>query len=158
MKHIEPDIARRLAGQLEPEQERRFDAHVAECPDCARLVAETRSLWDALGDASAVRDAQQVSSVWGAVQERTTGREGEWFFGASHWVRSVLAVGTVAAGLVLSVLLPGGGPGPESAGAAELESIWLEESAWTTAAGEGGLETLWLDAGLESEADSEEER
>jgi anti-sigma factor RsiW len=32
-----------LDGELEAEQRRRFDAHLAECPDCVRYLREYRA-------------------------------------------------------------------------------------------------------------------
>lgn len=152
MMHIDPWIGRWLAGQLEPEEFDRFEAHVRECGECARRVAESRAVWDALADPGVRREVERAPSVWQSVRARTVAvRDEPWFYGSKAWLRNGLAAGVVAAGLFCAVLLPLGGQSTAQAEDSEVETLWLEESSWTATSSDRSLDTLWLNAGLETE-------
>lgn len=152
MKHIDAQIARRLAGQLDAEEFARFEEHVLECPECAKRLAESRAVWDALENPQARAEAERAPSVWRAVRARTVaGRPEPWFFGKSAWLRNGLAAGVVAAGLLCAVLLPLGGQSTAQAEESDIDTIWMQDSSWTAAAGDESLDALWLNAGLETE-------
>lgn len=152
MKHIESLIPRWLAGQLDPQEQGRFEAHVQECPECARQVAESRTVWEALEDPPARREADRAPSVWDAVRERTVARSSEpWFYGSTAWLRNGMAAGAVAAGLLCAILLPLGDQSSAQATESDVETIWTQDSSWNEAAGDESLDTLWLNAGLATE-------
>lgn len=152
MKHAETQIARRLAGQLAPEEIEQFEAHVLECPRCAQEWKESRAVWDALADPEAQRQAERAPSVWQAVRERTVARRQEpWFYGSTAWLRSGLAIGVVAAGLICAVLMPLGGQSTAQAEDSDIDTMWMQNSSWNAASSDQNLDTLWLNAGLETE-------
>lgn len=149
MKHVTDRIQAWLGGELDAERSAALERHLAECPDCAREAERSRELWDLL----AAGEARPASdSVWPAVQARTFGAAGSWFYGGRALTRTGWAAAAVACGLMLAVLLPlGVGAGNGNVAMASDGSMWLTDSSWLAETDEAGLHQVWLDAGLDDE-------
>ncbi len=154
MKHVTENIQAWLAGELDPNAVTDLEQHLDVCPACARAARESRSLWEALGEVEITESQLSSPSVWSGVRARTFGErnKGEWFYGPSLLVRIGLATAAVTAGLVFSVMLPGGGLDavPTSSGQ-HVETLWLEDSSWITMDQDHDLDRMWLSAGLDTE-------
>ena len=141
-----------LSGQLDAGTVLQFEAHMADCPDCAALAAGEKELWELLGQGDA-HTSGPVPSVWPSVQQRTFGKgsNGAWFFGGGQLMRASLAACAVAAGLMVGVLVPGLSA---TATADEINSdLWVSEASWLDETATDGLAGIWLDPGLAEESD-----
>lgn len=140
MKHVTPQLQAWLGGELTADEARRVEEHLAGCADCRAEGEALQTVWAALEQAAPSHDG---SSVWQAVQARTTeAPRAEWFFGGTRLWRASLVALTLAAGLLAGSLVPGGG----TAVADELEEglPWLSGATWTGEASDGDLDDLWL--------------
>ncbi len=140
-----------LSGQLEADAVLQFEAHMADCPDCAAQAAGEKELWEMLEPGNA-QISGPAPSVWPAVQQRTFGKggNGAWFFGSGQLVRASLAACAVAAGLMLGVLVPGLSA---TATADEINSdLWVSEASWLDETAIDGLAGIWLDPGMAEES------
>ena len=52
-----------LEGALPAHDQARFDAHLAECPGCARYVAQIRTTIDVVGATPALASQPEVSAL-----------------------------------------------------------------------------------------------
>jgi anti-sigma factor RsiW len=155
-KHVTDSIPAWLAGELDSAEGAAVECHLETCLECARAANENRAIWDALGSAAPRESELSSPSVWPQVRARTLARRGEqsWFYGANALVRSGLAVGAVAAGLFVAVILPGQSHNGVSDLAADasgltVETAWLEDSSWTAGDQDNELDRLWIIAGLD---------
>lgn len=140
-----------LSGQLESGDTRQFEAHMAECHDCAAHASTEKELWEMLGQGDVLASGP-VPSVWPGVQERTFGqsRNGTWFFGGGQLMRASLAACALVAGLMVGVLVPGMSP---TATADEINNdLWVSEASWLDDSATDGLAGIWLDPGLPQES------
>ncbi len=96
MTHMHDLIAAYVDGRLAEADREAVDAHCAVCPDCARALAETRAVWDLMGEAHA---PEPTRSVWPDVVESTAPRQ------APAWRRA--AFGTLSAAAAAGGLLIG---------------------------------------------------
>ena len=71
MRHVDEKVQAFVAGELSGAEQQLVADHVANCPACAREVAEARQLWDLLGEAEVPRCMPQdrlenmpADSVW----------------------------------------------------------------------------------------------
>ncbi|MBU8871037.1 MAG: zf-HC2 domain-containing protein [Gemmatimonadales bacterium] len=154
MKHVTERIHAWLAGELDPVSATDLEQHLEQCPDCARVARESRAVWETLGSAAAEDEQLSSPSLWPRVRARTFGEQtgGSWFYGPSSVVRAGLASAAVAAGLVFAVMLPGEGlNGDQNSSDQQVETLWLEDSSWTSADQDYGLDRMWLSAGLDTE-------
>lgn len=159
-KHVADSVSAWLAGELDPQETTAFERHLESCSGCARAARASRAVWEALETAALHEDETAAPSVWPGVRARTLDRRnGEsWFYGASAVARGGLAATALAAGLFVAVILPGGGlnssaeltadVAPEAA-LASVETMWLEDSSWTSNDQDNELDRLWIIAGLD---------
>ncbi len=114
MKHVDDKVQAFVAGELSGAEQQRVADHVANCPACAREVAEARQLWDLLGAAEVPRDMPQdllenapAQSAWPEIQARTFGRaRGSLLYGGGRWSKAGIAATALAAGLALAIGSP----------------------------------------------------
>ena len=159
MNHVTDQIQAWLSGELSSTEAIRLEAHLLDCPECARSAEEAREFWDSLGSLGD-HQTESGSSVWPGVRARTFGRKEAGFSitGGGRWVQPSLAAAALAAGLMLGIMIPGGG-NDQIGGEAEaltvsedqLESAWLLDTSW----GEGisDFEISWIGAGLDEGTD-----
>jgi len=163
MNHITDQIQTWLSGELSTKEAARLEAHLLDCPDCARSAEESREFWESLGSLGENQTGSR-GSVWPGVRARTLGQKeaGDSLTGGGRWVQPSLAAAALAAGLMLGILIPGGG-NDQIGGEAEaltvsedqLESAWLLDTSW----GEGisDFEISWIGAGLDEGTDENSE-
>lgn len=158
MKHVEDLIPAYLAGELETDRAAAVERHLEGCSRCREEVEQAGTLWEMLGSAQA--GPTQGPSIWPAVRARTLDKgkdHRDWFFGARPWMRTGLAAGALAAGLVAGVLLPGGSgevsvaDGLTSDSSWLMEASWLSDSSWRSTGEAVGLEDILLGADLADE-------
>ena len=150
MNHVNDRTAAWLAGELGPNEKLDFERHVADCPSCSREVEEARRVWDLVEEGPA--PAASRSSVWPAVQARTTRRDrsaGDWFFGRGPWTRRGWAACSVAAGLAMGMVLPR----LWTTGKVEADPLdpRLAGSSWQADGQDTDLATWWLSADYDEE-------
>lgn len=144
-----------LSDHLEAGAVEQFDAHMADCADCAAHAAMEKELWELLGQGDA-RASGPASSVWPSVQQRTFGKmsnngNGAWFFGRGQLMRGSLAACAMAAGLTVGVLIPGLS---STATADEINGdLWVSEGSWLDDSATDGLAGIWLGPGLVEESE-----
>lgn len=163
MNHVTDQIQALLSGELSATESARIEAHLLDCPQCARSAEEAREFWENLGSLGENQPGSS-GSVWPGVRARTLGRKDAGFSisGRGRWVQPSLAAAALAAGLMLGILIPGGG-NDQIGGEAEaltvsedqLESAWLLDTSW----GEGisDFEISWIGAGLDDGTDENSE-
>ena len=152
MKHVDDKVQAFVAKELSGAEQQRVADHVANCPACAREVAEARQLWDLLGAAEVPRDMPQdllenapAQSAWPEIQARTFGRaRGSLLYGGGRWSKAGIAATALAAGLALAILLPGGDTGDKIL-ASESDNSW-GSSFWLDEQSDSGFSTIWLTA------------
>lgn len=158
MKHVDELIQAYLAGELDTDRTVVVERHLEGCSMCGEEVKRARALWELLGSAQA--EPSQGSSIWPAVRERTLDKGSDhldWFFGSRPWIRTGLAAGALAAGLVAGVLMPGGSgevsvtDGLTSDSSWLMDASWLSNSSWRSTGGAVGLEDILLGADLADE-------
>jgi anti-sigma factor RsiW len=158
MKHVEELIQLYLAGELDTDRIAAVERHLEGCSRCRDEVQQARALWKMLG--SAQEEPAQGPSIWPAVRARTLDKGNDsrdWFFGTRPWIRTGLATGALAAGLVAGVLLPGGSGEVNVADSLTSESSWLGDASWLSdsswrSTGEAvGLDDILLGADLANE-------
>ena len=158
MKHVEELIQTYLAGELDTDRAAAVERHLEGCSRCRGKVSQARALCEMLDSAQV--EPPRGTSIWPAVRERTLGREAErreWFFGTRPWMRTGLAAGALAAGLVAGVLLPGGSgevsavDGPSADSSWLMDSSWLSGSSWRATGDAAGLDDILLGADLADE-------
>jgi|GEM_PF-2523945 len=155
MKHVVDSIPAWLADELSDRESTEFQGHLKQCQACAAEARAQRELWVLLGDVGARTRAQvEGVSVWPEVRARILAEDsgGGWFFGNSPWIRSALATGAVACGIMLGVVMPGSRSGtPASIAVAEdegLEISWIAESSWLAEDAAGEMAELWFNSDL----------
>ncbi len=148
MKHVDDKIQAFVAGELSNAELQLVADHVANCPACAREVAEARHLWDLLGEAEMPREMLAdvpTASVWPAVQARTFGQaRGALLYGGGLWTKTGIAATALAAGLALAILLPSG-DARENILASDSDASW-GSSFWVDEQSDSGFSTIWLTA------------
>jgi anti-sigma factor RsiW len=158
MKHVEELIQTYLAGELDTDRAAAVERHLEGCSRCRGEVRQAQALLEMLG--SAELETPQSASIWSEVRTRTLGLEAErreWFFGARPWMRTSLAAGALAAGLVAGVLLPTGSgevsaaDNPSAESAWLMDSSWLSDSSWRAIGDAVGLDDILLGADLVDE-------
>ncbi len=139
-----------LSCELDAETLRQVESHLAACPECSRQAAAEKEFWALLGEGD-LRAAGPAPSIWPQVREQTfgSGETGAWFFGGGLLLRTALAAGAVAAGLMVGVLVPGLS-GTATADNAE-DGLWGSEASWLDDSATDGLAGIWLDPGLAEE-------
>ncbi|MDX2475605.1 MAG: zf-HC2 domain-containing protein [Candidatus Krumholzibacteria bacterium] len=148
MKHVDDKIQAFVAGELSGAELQLVADHVANCPACAREVAEARQLWDLLGEAEMPREMLAdvpAASVWPGVQARTFGQaRGSLLYGGGRWSKAGIAATALAAGLALAILLPSG-DAREKVLASDSDASW-GSSFWLDEQSDSGFSTIWLTA------------
>ncbi len=154
MKHVQEKLPAWAAGELDAAEHAAVESHLETCDACRREAAATRELWLRLDEA---RVGPQGPSAWPAIRARTVGRrQTAWFFGDGPLARAGWAAATVAAGLAVSLLLPGSmttSPAVAADDDSLLAGLWLEDTSLETADAQGRLSALWLDAAGDVEDD-----
>jgi anti-sigma factor RsiW len=78
--HVTSLLARAAAGDLEPEEQERVDAHLAGCPDCAGAARQWRGLVDGLRSLPCpAPSAGLLARTRAAVERRQAEREERTF-------------------------------------------------------------------------------
>lgn len=125
-RFVQEWIADLLADRLSPEEARRCESHLRECPDCRRELERVREVWAALGELPEREPGPGVRSRFYAMLEEETRRVGRathkpWRQSVEDWIGSWWPhrpLGQVAAAvfLLLVGLVAGSrfqsGPGP----------------------------------------------
>jgi anti-sigma factor RsiW len=156
MNHVDDKIQAFVAGELSGSEQQLVADHLANCPACAREVAEARQLWDLLGEAEVPRGMPQdltqdslkntlAESAWPEIQARTFGRaRGSLLYGGGRWSKAGIAATALAAGLALAILLPGGDTGDKIL-SSDSDNSW-GSSFWVDEQSDSGFSTMWLTA------------
>ena len=152
MKHVDDKIQAFVAGELSGAEQQLVADHVANCPACAREVAQARQLWDLLGEAEVPRDMPQdlldntpAASAWPEIQARTFGRaRGSLLYGGGRWSKAGIAATALAAGLAVAVLLPRGDAADKIL-SSDSDTSW-GSSFWLDEQSDSGFSTMWLTA------------
>jgi anti-sigma factor RsiW len=157
MNHVDDKIQAFVAGELSGAELQLVADHVANCPACARGVAEARELWGLLGEAEMPREMLAdvpAASVWPAVQARTFGQArtfvqpgGSLLYGGGLWTKTGIAATALAAGLALAILLPSG-DARQKVLASDSDTSW-GSSFWVDEQSDSGFSTMWLTAAID---------
>lgn len=149
MKHVTHRLEAWLGGELAPDEAAQVQAHLAACTACRADADDLQTVWSVLAEAA---PAPERSSVWPAVQARTTRDSGGgWFFGGTPVRRAGLAAMALTVGLLAGVLVPGGGTAV--ADEADAGALWLSGATWSDT-GDVFLDDLWLTEVTAEEASS----
>jgi anti-sigma factor RsiW len=152
MRHVDEKVQAFVAGELSGAEQQLVADHVANCPACAREVAQARQLWDLLGEAEVPRGMPQDSlkntpaeSTWPEIQARTFGRaRSSLLYGGGRWSKAGIAATALAAGLAVAVLLPRGDAGDKIL-SSDSDTSW-GSSFWLDEQSDSGFSTIWLTA------------
>ena len=147
MRHVKDQLHLWLSGELTDDETALIDAHLAACPECAAAAERERELWRNLGDVTAASDTG-TTSVWSAVRARTVGRSDSTpLLGRRPVFGMSLAAGAVAAGLVLSLLMPTDAEKATAPTNGTGDGIWLSDGSWLSGYDTDGMELVWLSPG-----------
>ena len=152
MRHVDEKVQAFVAGELSGAEQQLVADHVANCPACAREVAQARQLWDLLGEAEVPRGMPQdllentpAESTWLEIQARTFGRtRGSLLYGGGRWSKAGFAATALAAGLAVAVLLPRGDAADKIL-SSDSDTSW-GSSFWLDEQSDSGFSTMWLTA------------
>jgi len=132
--HIDDRLEAFVAGEVTAEEAGRIRAHCTDCPRCRRALAETRAVWDALGnDAS----PELPRPLWPLLRARLE----KPISPRARLALTVSASAAAVAGLILGIYLGSQFMGAPSAWQQE---TWTQVGSLLADGGQGTLDQVYV--------------